>query len=320
MPEVSNEVNIAMILDDAYLMCSLCTIYSLKKNKKKNSVYNLFLFLNDVSLSAKRLLNKLSSYNFNVMMIDASVERFKNVSRIVHITQTALIKFNLSGLLSNLDKVLYIDGDIIVQKDLTDLYNMDVSDYYLAGVRELRAEKKYKFHKLVGQKYYINSGVMLMNLDLLRKDNLEQVFIDTKLNQPKEWKCMDQDVFNYVCGAKIKYLGVEYNNPCIIFVDSGTTIDEINSFYNTKYKTIKDLCKNSYILHYAGPPKPWLYEIPYHSKLYSRYLLNCKVPLYEKPPWFTKIFSVSNLESKTHTVIKILDIRIKIRRRNSVKG
>jgi len=312
---INNNINIAMILDEVYLLCSLCTIYSLKRHKKKSSVYHLFVFVNQVSNVTLRLLNELNEKNFIVDIIEVNNEKYRKISQVHQITNTALIKFNIANLLEDIDKILYLDGDIIVKSDLTDLFSIDIDNFYIAGVRELRAEKYFGYNKLVNQKYYINSGVMLMNLKSFRLDNLEEIFIHTKLNQPKEWKCMDQDVINYVCGGKTKYLSIVYNNPCIIFEDSGISIKEINEFYGTKYRNLRDLYRHSLVLHYAGPHKPWLYEIPYHSQMYSKYLLNCKIRLYKKINFIQQFFSIRNSHDKRHKVITILGIKLKFKKK-----
>ena len=168
-------------------------------------------------------------------------------------------------------KDLYIDSDTLITQDLFQLFNVDIKNYYIAAIRELRAEKK-GFHKLVNQIHYFNSGVMLMNLKKMRENDISAKLLIAKKNQPSNWTCMDQDVFNNICGGETLYLDCKYNNTCTIFLDSDIQIDEINGFYHTKYKSWSDFVKKSVIIHFAGPSKPWLYNIHIVSKLYFGYL------------------------------------------------
>ena len=86
-------------------------------------------------------------------------------------TPSALLKFKISEILANYDKIIYLDGDILVQKDLTELYNIDIDGYYVAAVDDTG---KIYHKKDVYAKYpnYFNSGVMLLNLKKCREDNI----------------------------------------------------------------------------------------------------------------------------------------------------
>lgn len=96
-------------------------------------------------------------------------------------------------------KVLSLDIDTIVLDDIEGLWNTDLSDYYIAGVHE----------KDKAQSDYINFGVVLMNLELLRKEEVDEQMIHL-LNTAKQ-NCPEQDVFNTTCEGKILCLPSEYN-------------------------------------------------------------------------------------------------------------
>ena len=98
-------------------------------------------------------------------------------------------------------RLLWLDCDTIVDDDITDLFDMDMNGYMYAGVIEPNNCKNV-FR-------YINCGVLLMNLDMIRQFNRENemvMFLNTyKFNFP------DQDVINMLCQGWIRIIGSEYN-------------------------------------------------------------------------------------------------------------
>lgn len=135
------------------------------------------------------------------------------------------------------DKVIYLDIDIIVYKSLDSMWNLDISDYYLAGVEDLNIRHPSNMQNyLAGLNYgdYINSGVLLMNLKKMREDNITKKI--TLLFSSLKMKFLDQDALNLICAKKNYYLNSSYNSSCL----SGNVTDPI-------------------IFHGAGAPelKPW---------------------------------------------------------------
>lgn len=104
----------------------------------------------------------------------------KRRDSIDRISNTALLKFFIPTILSDISKVLYLDGDIVMRKDIVDMYETCIDEYNLAAVPD---EMNFDFEKWIVNKKqfrkfyeslletngkYFNSGVMLLNLDRLR--------------------------------------------------------------------------------------------------------------------------------------------------------
>lgn len=317
---ISNQeqkIDIIFLLDDHYFLCTYAALKSIKSNKDITTLCNIFILSQSLSKKYIDKLLALNDYNFSIEIINVEqyCTKYKEISNIAHISNTALIKFDIPNILNDLDKVLYLDGDILVTKDLSNLFNTDINEFFLGAIREIRAEKQ-QYNKLVGTKYYFNSGVMLLNLKKMREDNITDKLINCKLNQPPTWQCMDQDVFNYVVNNNFKELSPEYNNTITIFLESDINNKEINNFYKTNYHNLKEFCKASTILHFAGKLKPWIFDLGYLSKLYKRYsntsnkLKKCK---YCNTFW-ENIFSIRNLQDNKHKIINICGIKFKIKR------
>lgn len=107
------------------------------------------------------------------------------------------------------DKLLYIDADALVIDNINKLWNIDINDYALAGVKESGEWSRHLGIDGMDDKY-INSGILLMNLKYIREHKLDDIMIDL-LNKNKYW-FPDQDVINIVCKDKIKYISNVYNS------------------------------------------------------------------------------------------------------------
>ena len=154
----------------------------------------------------------------------------------------------------SISKVLYLDGDIIVLTDLRELWQTNLENAALAGVTDFNYKKH--ANRLNMTSKYINSGVLLVNLDYQRKNKIVDQFKKRLLYLDKhedEIVFPDQDIFNYVCDQKIVYLPIRYNllTP---FLLEGISLDD----FKGEKKEIIDGVNG--IIHYAGYPKPWSFH------------------------------------------------------------
>lgn len=310
-----------MLLDDNYFFCTYVALKSMKINKNVNAIYNIYILIDGVSQDNQQKIQLLNEENFITKIIDIQeyCQKYKNIQNVYHISNTALVKFDIPNILSHIDKVLYLDGDILVTKDLSELFNIDIDNFYLGAVRELRSEYTRKYNELTNTKYYFNSGVMLLNLKKMRDEDFPQKLLITKLNQPKSWRCMDQDVFNNVVNDNFKHLPIQYNNFISLFIADRINIKQLNTFYKTKFTSFKELCKNSTILHFACNLKPWIYDLGHLSKIYQEYSnvrLKLKRPT-SNNTFIENIFSIRNSYNKSHKVITIIGIKLKIKRKKT---
>lgn len=135
-------------------------------------------------------------------------------------TYMALIRGALTKIFPNLDTILSLDVDVIINENISELWDLDLTNYYLAAVQE-----SLKYNRT----NYINAGVMLLNLKKLRQENIDNIIINALNTQ--YFKFDVQDCYSKYCYQKTLILPADYN---------------FNEY--TDYQ----LAKNRKIIHYAG--------------------------------------------------------------------
>lgn len=164
--------------------------------------------------------------------------------------------FAANYLPKHLDKILYLDPDIVIINNLRELYELDMDNQYFAAASHVSEPLK-KVNELrlnmPEDSTYINSGVLLMNLKLLRQEqDINEVYEYIKKNQLL-LILPDQDVLNGIYAHKTIHIDpLKYNLS-----------DRYLNIYNFSLKNIGDrknlrwVTHNTSILHYCGRNKPW---------------------------------------------------------------
>ena len=262
----NKEINIVFNTDDAYKEYTKVAIKSAIVNKNPDSIYNINVLCVDLKPSDCESYKNFEEENVIIKAIPLKIESIKNIGNYPlkhHVSRADLFKFLLANILPDLNKVLYIDSDTFIRKDLTELYNTDISKYYLAAVKkaepeldqELNIFRQWKQIKI----YTYNCGVLLFNLEKIRKDNIIKKLIKAK-NEDEVRDLQTQRSFNEVIPIKTVYLlspiynslnrweeyhWQEYNFPKIYFP------------YTLKIRNISQLREKTVIAHFAGRRKPW---------------------------------------------------------------
>lgn len=153
-------------------------------------------------------------------------------------TYMALMRLAFSKILPDVDRILYLDVDTIVNANIEELFEIDMKDKAVCGIRDKGMPGK-------DSNPYVNSGVLLMNLDYIRNSNLDDRMIEM-LNTKERYLYPDQDVMNIVCANH-----------------KGLISDKYNTF------SVFD-CSEAKIIHYAGFKKWWESQTP-NVEFYKKY-------------------------------------------------
>ena len=154
----------------------------------------------------------------------------------------------------DIERILYLDADTIVIKELKELYEMDFEgNYFIAATHIKKILHKFNQIRLDLEKDepYINTGVLLINLKELRKRNVEKEVIKYVKENRAKLMLPDQDIVSSIYGNRIKLIDdLKYNL-------GDKNLRKYNLENPTKKITLKWICKNTVIIHYYGKNKPW---------------------------------------------------------------
>lgn len=279
--------NICYITDNGYVQHTLVSMASLKTNKYPTSEYKVFVVCDNVDQDKKDMFKKFSDDKFKIEIVDVKNQDFEKKEYEIgkYISASTYIRLRLPSILKGIDRVLYMDGDVIVQDDLTELFNIDMGENFtIAGsldygtcISSLTWDKvDYIRNTLQGyERTYVNAGVLVMELGKLRKSKFEKrckELYDTR----KDFIYADQDIINFAEQRNIKVFPIYWNCPILAFYinyanQSPELIREmIGRIYHIGYGNLMDIVYKSKIIHINGDKK-YIHEIPYLNALYQRY-------------------------------------------------
>lgn len=251
------EVNICMITDNNYVIPTAVAITSAVCHKDPETVYHFYLLVAGVSRFNRERLAMLAADKVKIDFIETDTAKYDQIRVKSHVPQSAALKFDLASVLDT-DKVLYMDGDVLVRSDLGKFYDTALEGFWIAAVRDMGGELKKRFHEKTGVEKYFNSGVMLLNLKEMRRENCGEKLLTAKTEHPG-WQCMDQDAFNFVFKDRVKWAAVKYNAMIPLYRAYGYGQQEINSFYGTDYADEYEMQNDAVLVHFAGESRyrPW---------------------------------------------------------------
>lgn len=251
-------IPIVFACDIQYVAPTYVAISSALQNKFETTHYHVYILCPKKFDGVEGdLFEKLSiEYNTPITIVEMGNKYESAKMKIEHITTPTYYRLSLPELLKDEEKCIYLDSDIIVRGDLQSLFDIQLGDCYLGGVLSegIQEDRIYarELCKRIGLKNvstYINAGVLLLNLELLRKDKMVERWNELV---PKSFPAQDQDILNLTCFGRIRIIKLKYNamTKCRAIINGGKT---------RVYKSdeVREAIFAPVIVHYADIAKPW---------------------------------------------------------------
>lgn len=269
---INDAIHIYSCTDNKYIQHLGVLVTSIFENKKcqNNIIYHIFHSNIDDSLQ-KELKMVFNNYNAEVEFYDLSaVNQYTSVVRYGHVTKAALYRLSVGEVLpKNIDKVLYLDCDIVINDDLLSLWSTNIEEYQVAAVEDAPFFKRHEELFMPSSTRYFNSGVLLINLKKWRESNISQKILDFLVKFPERRLYNDQDGLNAILHSQWKRLPPIFNQQGALFYFSHKRL------VYTKYEYL-EARKHPIVIHYTGVlinTKPWHYIDTHPYKwLYYKYL------------------------------------------------
>ncbi|MCL1997617.1 MAG: hypothetical protein FWG65_02500, partial [Turicibacter sp.] len=258
-------IPIVMALDENYALPTCVTIHSILMNASCDTEYKFYLMVTDTlsDASKQKIKMVLEPYprvqieylDMETLFDDAYIPNSSHVSRATY------FRFMIPEMLATYDKCIYLDVDIVVCDDLTELYEINLADNYLAGVKSISpvvVDENMEYHKkleIPSLDQFFNAGVLLMNLSAMRHADLtNELLHETNKENRDDEIFASQGILNKVCYNRILLLPLKFNVP-IHKIKRPHTQELINQLFSPD--EIEEAANNPIIVHYIGNSKPW---------------------------------------------------------------
>lgn len=237
-------IPIVFSTDHNYVMPAGVTILSLLENADGESYDIFILAAQDVNDNDKMLLRRqveTASPSSKISFLSMG-DSFNGCYEIRGISKASYYRLLIPWLIPQYDKIIYSDVDIIFQNNLREVYDIDLTGFYLSGVNTPGSKAKSFVKHLTSMQLeasrYINAGFLVINAAYQRQSSLNNRFLELSKNN---YTYQDQDIINIACDGKILLLDDKWN---------------VGPFYCNDNHLLSNMLTMGGVIHYAGA-KPW---------------------------------------------------------------
>ncbi len=246
--------NILVNINKSYIVHFLTMLNSLASNNAE-SEFDVYVLHSDLQEEDKKNILQNVKPNINLIYMYMDNSLFKGAPKVNRYPYEIYYRiFAPTMLPESVERILYLDSDLIVHKNIDELYNMNFEGNLFIACTQIRGFMQWFNRVRMGvnkHHVYMNTGVMVMNVKELRQViEPEKIFAFMKKNG---WRMYlyDQDVLFKFFGDRIKLVDPKLYNLS----------DRYITFYNMrrpKHKIDADwVVNNNVIVHYLGRNKPW---------------------------------------------------------------
>ena len=264
-------MDIVFCTDNNYVMPCGISMVSLFENNDGQDITVHIIGMN-LSKSSENILKGISDkYNSSVIFYNIDEEYIKkfelSMSGPKHVRISTYIRlFSAEILPQSLHKILYLDCDLIITDNLTQLWETDISDISVVGVIDAPNFRPDTYLRLnYDNRYpYINAGVLLINLKYWRENNIQDKLLEYAKSNYPNIQCHDQDVINGALHESIKLLPLRYNMHNFFYLEKWNAHEYQNEMIDSRATPA--------IVHFSTGNKPWV-KGSFHplTQLYLKY-------------------------------------------------
>ncbi len=273
--EMKEIIPVFFAVNDNYAPYLGVAIKSMLENLNRKYFCKIHILITELSEKHTELLKQVvAEYSRHASIVFVDVAReCKKMAGMFHMrdyySQETYFRFFISPLFPQYDKVVYLDCDIVVTGDVSELYRQELGNNMVAAAVEevvyVDDDLGFYSEKCLGVpwKEYFGAGILLINSKLFREEHVEEQFVEL-LKKYKFTVAQDQDYLNVICLGRVKLLNLGWNKT---------------AFENPEFDD-KDLR----IVHYKMSWKPWLNDDVYYENYFWKYA--------ETSPFFDEIMEI----------------------------
>jgi len=267
-------INIALCADEKFAMpCGVCITSIFEWNSNHN--VHVYILTDGFSSKSTKTIDALQNrYHQEITIINVDKGIFSELKVSEQFPLSIYYRYLIPNLISE-SKVLYLDSDIIVKGDLSELFSTNIIGVAFAAVEDQRSDDVTIANRLGINGPYFNSGVMLINSDYWRTAGMLMELIGFIKENPHKCVFPDQDALNVIAENKFILLSPKFN------VQSEHYYPIENQFLRKeKWSCIQAALRDPIIIHYTAE-KPWYTHC--HHPMTNEFL-----SIYRKSLWKNK--------------------------------
>ena len=244
--------------NDKYVPYLDVALISLIANTSAKNTYRITILKNEISEQNQAILKAHETDNVSIEFFDVKemlAPIRKQLPERFYFSVDAYFRLFIETSFPQYDKAIYLDSDIVVLRDIAELYKTDVDGYLVAAAYEQNTDRSPLFtnyvEDIIGIPHntYFNSGVMVMNLKAFRARRVQEQFLQMLMQYHFDCLAPDQEYLNVICHGRVKYLPTGWNKHSFPEPPEG----DLN------------LC------HYALSLKPWHYKETINGAYFWQY-------------------------------------------------
>ena len=215
MEKNKEAIPIFFAVDDGYISFLAVALESLIESASKKYCYAIKVLYTNISERNKKKILKYEKENVKIEFVDLNYYIHEVKDKLYtrdYYTKTTYFRLFIPNLYPQYDKVIYLDSDIVVLGDISELYNIEIGNNLVAAAPDDVIQNSETFseyaERVVGvakHENYFNAGILLMNLDEMRKFDFQAKFLYL-LETIKFTVAQDQDYLNRLCKGRTKII------------------------------------------------------------------------------------------------------------------
>ncbi len=255
----SSLIPIFFSVDDNYLPFLAVSMRSLIDNASEDYCYRIHILNNGISKERVAPVLAMATDNVEIALVDVGHEIRPLLQKLRlrdYYTVSIYYRLFIASLFPQYHKAIYLDADITVCGDVSGLYNIPLGQRLVAAVSDdiIASKKVFRDYaeNAIGVPFreYFNSGVLLMNLDRFRTEEIQKKFVYLLETYHFETICPDQDYLNVLCRGRVLYLDKGWNKMSLDRQYNGTpNLVHYNMFF--KPWQYQNICYEELFWHYA---------------------------------------------------------------------
>lgn len=269
---------IVLSTDNGYVQHCAATLTSISQNNPNTFFYILTEGLEEKNVHLLRNLAHSNKCDLEVLTVSKEfVDKvpMPDDKALSHISPATYYRLLISSLLpASVDKVVYMDCDIIVRKSLDQLFEIDLTNYTLGAVFQddptlLQGDEQTRLG-LSAEQGYFNAGVLIMNLAYWRENRVEEKLLEFMAKNHSNIRFHDQDVLNAVLGKQTLLISCNWN-MLTVFLTRALNNFTSERCVNYRKEVQGGIGKDPAVVHFVYRPKPWEWSCvhPFKSEYYK---------------------------------------------------